>query len=371
MPNNQIKNETEMVVDKISDRIASCIPDWYGSQASLFATPPVIEKKRYSFLLHYFVKRFDQEDVSILVKIDSRPEIKNIEEAIQKPELLELHKAEYTTMRSIEEIVRGKNVEGIKSIRMLGYFPEINAIIMEKFEGKTLRSLVLNKKTLLRQKNNNVLIRKTGSNAGRWLRMFHENVGEKKLKPFEPTLWLKLVHDYLSQITYYSENKKAKFLYEEFEIAAHKLSDQPVLYSILHGDFQMNNILYMKDGSVACIDPNAPKNGMIYMDIARFILDPHTLKLQVLSQGLAIRSDIVELFRQSFLKGYYDNESYNQKFLHLCSAFVFLKKWHNNERIIPHLKFTAIKHSRDVLSLYIRRYYLYKISNELSEVISS
>ncbi len=77
---------------------------------------------------------------------------------------------------------------------------------------------------------------------------------------------------YLEKV--FSEDEK-KHLQQVFEQLADKVEAQPK--SIMHRDFQSQNIMLQADGHVRIIDYQGSRLGSIYYDLASLLLDPYVL----------------------------------------------------------------------------------------------
>jgi hypothetical protein len=164
--------------------------------------------------------------------------------------------------------------------------------------------------------------------AGAWLARFHERVGGAHEEPLDKPRLRSL----------------ADSAFDALELAAARhLQTAPLRAALrnridalaapwdrvagLHGDFMSANILLTADERIAVLDTHRARSGSIYEDIARLATDLATLRLQVLSQGLAYRKCAVERCAGSLLRGYFGDRPPDHPLLSVHCALAVVRKW--------------------------------------------
>lgn len=355
------------IIGDIFAKLQESLHLWYGKNATLAFEQPQVEIMRYSFILQFQINNPDCKDSIIIVKIDRCPDDVNIEQAISKKDINLEAQQEYFLMKSIEKVIKKVDLPELDAVKMLAYFPEWNAIVMEKLPGITLREHFVNKNMLLNLEKECKLILKASYHSGKWLRIFHNQVGKMSWQPLVIDEWLEKVRvDFEYTYPNFDKDADVSSLFNNFRQSAEKLAGYPVQYSILHGDFHMKNILVMEDGSVAGFDPHSYSRGPVYDDLTRMAIDTMTLKFHILSLGLLVNKKLNKKCLSSFLKGYFTGEEFNQDIFSLFTASAYLKKWRDDE--VQLRKFTKNKLIRRIVSFFVRIYFVKSIRNELANV---
>jgi hypothetical protein len=94
-----------------------------------------------------------------------------------------------------------------------------------------------------------------------------------------------------------------------------------------HGDYAMRNILVGSDNRVTILDTLAKWRTPIYEDIAYFLTELRTNRLQVLTQGLAFNSECISRYEREFLVGYFRKQSIPRNAVRLYEVLLLLNKW--------------------------------------------
>ncbi|HSG42969.1 MAG TPA: phosphotransferase [Anaerolineales bacterium] len=177
------------------------------------------------------------------------------------------------------------------------------------------------------QKNIETLL----NSAGRWLRIFHEKLGNMNMEegPFFDASIQNAMEKYLETVETTS-GLDFSALRKKLDAAQDEFKNTTITHGLLHRDFNCANVLVSNDGRIGVLDFHFGR-GPIYIDIAKILTDIQTYSLQSFSQGNFINARLMTRFHQSVLKGYFGDEVLNDKALNFYSVFAILEKWQADE----------------------------------------
>lgn len=319
------------LLSDVTNKVEENLSDWYGDNAKLIQ-PPEFQPRNWSVFIRYKVNSTKHGQKAILVKI-RRLRDSELTDSINDQGLREEGREDYKALKTIEELF-GENgsIESVKgvysTVRPLAFFEELSALVMEELDARPLRKKFMDIKTAYQsdhQENIETLL----NSAGRWLRIFHEKLGnmeeglffdasirdamEKNLETIETT----------SRLDFTALRKK-------LDSAQDKFKNTKISHGLLHRDFNCANVLVSNDGRIGVLDFHFVR-GPIYIDIAKILTDIQTYSLQSFSQGKFINARLMTRFHQSVLKGYFGDEVLDDKALNLYSVFAILEKWQADE----------------------------------------
>jgi hypothetical protein len=319
---------------RLSEAVACLVPEAFGQGAQLETLSPLRMDRRYSFMFRYWVRKPDQSQCSILVKIPHQDWIHSIEEAIASDQVREEIKHEFATMQSVYSLVQNSGHPQLFAINPVGgYLSEYNAIVMEEVPLEMLKgyltafSIIVNDRPAWMDFEVKLRL------AGEWLRLIHDAFRQDQTRRLAE---LDIQKTALSEIDLLEKisGRKLATVRASFVQLYELMRDWPVPISALHNDFHLGNIFVTPDGRVGALDPNWQDAGAVYEDLASLLIDPITRKLQVLLLGLAFRNSQRVRFEHAVLGGYFKNAPPPYPILYLYCAVDLLAKWRKNEEIL-------------------------------------
>lgn len=200
---------------------------------------------------------------------------------------------EYEQLVAIRDAVGSDGDESLAAVVPIAYVPEVNAIVTEVLDAAPLR--------------HHLRVRPDPSGlfgaAGRWLRLFHDRVGAAAEAPFPAGRFLADLEQLAADSSAWPHLLRR--YHEVARVAAAALEGVPVRTGLLHGDFNLSNVLVTADRRVAVIDTNRAE-GPTALDLARLITDLRTHRGRALTFGLRPPSSAVREWQAAFLEGYGD-----------------------------------------------------------------
>ena len=315
------------IIAALLGELKTHLPDWYGDDATLDEAQVSLHLYPYSFFLHIPI-RVQGKTVTLLAKIKRQPDTEEIAAAINIERFRKAAQAEFEMTQKIYITLEKQDCVGCSAVRALAYLPQWNAVVMEKVEGKALKSYLLSKQILLRSSAARQEIDDYLAASARWLRVFHRDISQMQLRPFPLEAARQDVEDSLESLEKYSRGKAKVALYRAaFQRAFASLADESLPYGIVHDDFHYSNLLIDAQSRVCVIDNAGDYRHCAYVDLATLITDPQTRTKQIISQGLFIPAKFIGGWRNTFLKNYFGESPYSKKALNFFSALAVLNKW--------------------------------------------
>jgi hypothetical protein len=246
-----------------------------------------------------------------------------------KTEPKDMHWLQYTALKTIYEYFTSLNKTQLGAIRVLDYLPQYEAVLMEESSDPRLRQLVLKENRFsspFMSGELSVVFR----NVGTWLRIYHTMPKEADVNVRHPCR-----EDYIEAIEQLSDflaktlgekatlRKATKAIIEKAE----KLLPEVLPLGLGHGDYAMRNILVGQNARVTVLDTFSRWRTPIYEDIGYFLNELKTSYPQLISQGLAFRSDQLSAYEQAFLEGYFEKEPIPYGAIRLYEILALLDRW--------------------------------------------
>ena len=355
--------DAETFFAHLTPKIQADLSGWYGSEAKLVGVP-TFQPRDWSYFFRYVVQVSEMENRAILVKVRHAENMDLSQAAVSEKMGLEARE-EYATLKRLQSVFgKEKNSSLFLAIRPLALYEDLNAVVMEEADLRTLRSFFRSPKMLIEGQ-----ARQTFEGylelTGRWLRIFHDvngSAGEGLL--FDASLY-DLACANLDKIKPNLSQKDQFFIADLLDKLYKMLRGRVVPYRILHEDFNSANIFITRDGRICSFDPhNRP--GPLYIDLAKIITDVETYRIQLITNGLWVPYPRLQTFHASLLHGYFGSDTVDHSVLSLFRLLSLLEKWKDAE-----IRFESSSGKRKlVYSLampQIRRYFLRLIHNLISE----
>lgn len=238
-------------------------------------------------------------------------------------------RSEYQALVQLYDHFNRAGDSSCAAIRPLDFIEPELAIVMEYFDGRSLKS-ILAREACYWRKNGNAHIKLAMQRAGAWLRTFHA-FGRKQCEEARIDPEKELHASLQRSIDYLREKSNAGRWLDDVQRgllrSAEEELQQPAPMCLKHGDFAPRNLLLSPDGKIAGIDTQARVPALIYQDIAYFILQLHASKLQVYSLGMTFRPQLLWQLENEFLRGYFNKSAIPLRAIRLYQGTAALEKW--------------------------------------------
>jgi hypothetical protein len=352
--------ELDSFLSVLTPKIQADLPTWYGTDAKL-SGPPKFQPRPWSFFVRYVVQVSEDETKAILVKL-KHTEKMSLSDALASEKMKQEAKDDYETLVRIKVIFsRGKNSYLFLAIRPLALYEELNAVVMEEANIRTLKSYFQSPDMLLdgepRQTFEEYL-----ELAGRWLHIFHDQMGRVEEDFLFSRSLYQNVQASIQGIQAGAKNIDLTAISELISRLYDRCGNVKVPYHFLHEDFHLANVFVSDDGRVCSFDPhNRP--GPLYLDLAKFITDLETNRLQVVTNGLFIPPQRLKSFNEALLRGYFGIRYIDHFALNLFRLLTLIQKWEENEIKLEHS--TGLKRFLYILVAPQMRGYFQRLINKL------
>ncbi len=339
----------------------------YGKNAVLNAEKVILRAYPYSFFLHIPIET-QKTTKTILAKIKRQPYMHTISEASKEKRLGKPAQDEYEMTKKIQAAFTRQNCSGCTAVVPLAYLPQWNALLIEKIEGRALKSYLLSRRIFLRSAKAEQEIEKYISASARWLRVFHREVSGMQMRPFPAELVRNDTEESLTGLQNHARGQINISLYREaFKNALKQVQNAILPYGIVHDDFHYSNILIDKRERVCAIDNAGNYQHCLYVDIATLITDPQTRTAEIASKGLLISPSYIRRWKEIILDRYFEKNNYDKNALAFFSALAVLNKWSEG------LSRLSLKYQGKIPTLILRwtdAYFSTQLSAYLSEITS-
>jgi len=358
---NQIStSDLETFNTLFTPRIQADIPAWYGRQARLVGTP-TCQRRPWSFFFRYRIRLSDSREQAVLVKIRHDGKMQ-LAEAMQDMMMRAQARDEFESLVKVRD--NFTNIEAaalFAAIRPLAYYADINALVTEEMEICNFKSNFERPAMWVEGR-----ARKTFDAqlelAGRWLRIFHEKIGEAAEATFFSGMRYDMVRENLNRIQSTS-GLDLKFLQSLLDKLYQQFQGKTLEYRILHGDYHMSNVFITGEGKVCSFDShNLP--GPIYVDLAKMITNMETCRIQVATYGLSVPAARLEGFNAAFLRGYFNSGPVDHDALNLYRLIRLIEKWDEDEDRLEKVAGSR-KLSRALVAIPVRSYFLRLIRKQV------
>lgn len=208
------------------------------------------------------------------------------------------------------------------SVRPLELLPDAHTLLMEDLRQPTLDQAIRRAAPALR--------RRATTNAGAWLRSFHDST-EPSSAPLHLTTresFIESVHvrtDSLAQM----EGQEPFFHAVADRVAKLASEGLPEEFPpvVAHSDYWPGNVLVAPDGRVAAIDTLSAWRGAIFYDLAYFGISLKASNRSSYAQGLSRRARQQARLEADFLAGYFGEEPIPWSSVRLFELQLLLHNW--------------------------------------------
>lgn len=355
-------NDLQAFFTLLTPRIQRDLSLWYGSEARLEGQP-TFHPRPWSYFFRYRIVN-GKEEKNLLAKI-RHIENMDIFAAMKHPGMREEMKDEFEALVKLREIFSHPiDVERYATIRDLAFYEDLNILVMEEADIRTLKSRFQEPQMWVEgsaRKAFDVHLELTGG----WLRIFHDRIGEVHEGPFftEPLYRKAQVH--LERIRRAS-GMDVKLIYTKLDEWFAQYHDQSLPYCMTHDNFSLSNVFVTGGEKICSFDPHN-KPGAIYLDIAKLITDMETCSIQVATYGTSVPLSRLEGFNASFLRGYFHSDQADPHALTLYRTIHLLEKWDENEEKLADST-GAKKTLYGLAAIPMRRYFLKLLHRRISRI---
>ena len=320
--------ELDSFLSVLTPKIQADLPTWFGTDAKLLGSAK-FQPRPWSFFVRYVVQVSQDETKAILVKI-RHTEKMSLSEALASAKMKQEAKDDYETLVKIKIIFsRGKYSYLFLAIRPLALYEELSAVVIEEANIRTLKSYFQSPEMLLegepRQTFEEYL-----ELTGRWLHIFHDQMGRLEEGFLFPQSLYQNAQASIKRIQDGAKNIDLTAVRELMSRLYDRCGRVKVPYHFLHEDFHLANVFVSDDGRICSFDPhNRP--GPLYLDLAKFMTDLETNKLQIVTNGLFVPPQRLKSFREVLMRGYFGIRYIDHVALNLFRLLMLIQKWAENE----------------------------------------
>ncbi len=320
----------EEIIRQVTAEVTQRLVAWLESGAQLLGLPE-LRLYSYSFFLRYRVMTARGEQV-VLVKIPRKPAMKTLAEAISTEWLREPTLAEYQVAQATWRAFAQANDPRCIAVKPLDYLEAWNAIVMLELDVRPMKKFLYSRRVLLAGGKVLPEVEDAVRSAGKWLRIFHEGVGNPHPGQISQVETRREINARLEKL---KENSNGQVnvdrFRESFMELLYKIKDQVLPFSILHEDYQWSNIMVAADGRVCGLDPRHHTLGPVYSDLATFLIDPETRFVNIVAGWLVYSHRQRDHYRKVFVEAYFGKDVFEPAALNFYCALAALHKWSVDE----------------------------------------
>ena len=297
-------------------------------------------ESRSASVLYRFELRGGQSRYPVLVKVpllrrESHNDVNGNSRNKNRPRLVTLTPAhekvrlEYLALCEIQQYFDGLGDPRFGAIRAHDFIPEHQALVMEALQARPLTDR-LSREHSFRVQRQRPALDTLFRNSGAWLHAYH-----RLPKTHDVSTRHETRSDFIAALGEYADFLAAetgnRAMFDSISARAtrlaHHLLPEKLPLGLAHGDYSMRNILVGPGERVTVIDTLAKWRAPIYEDIAYFLVQLKTNKLQVMTQGLAFEREQLQRYEAAFLEGYFDGEPVPREAIQLFEVLLLLDKW--------------------------------------------
>jgi aminoglycoside phosphotransferase (APT) family kinase protein len=267
----------------------------------------------------------NREGSHLVVKIARFPDQDSASISWTSPELVARGQREF---RCLEQVARHfKSAPGgLTAVEPVLYIDRLNAIVMERVEGRAFWSEGLHPSRLLREKDVAKAVRWLGQ-AGRWLRWLHSIRPEESPvgRELSTADSLQRLFEHVSALESWGILLRS---WPKWAEVAHKLQGTGHGDRVwLHGDYHPGNLWALPDGRLLALDTALEGHGSPFEDLGKFLVSLRTRRLRVLVRGGFPSPRILRRLEEAFLQGYFQGSPCDQRALLLHEGRYLFEKW--------------------------------------------
>ena len=226
------------------------------------------------------------------------------------------------TMRTLERHFTEVNDQRFGSVRVLDFVRDPDAIVMQKVDGVTLRSLLEDAR-----KQRDYACGEVFHNTGRWLRELHSLSGHEHTqeRTVTRTEFAEASLQFVEYLARFNPPRWLKPLGEQLLREAETHLPDLLPLGLAHGDFAPRNVIVSPPGRVTVLDTLARWRAPIYEDIALFLVSKRLT--QAMATVFAWDSPKISQWSHEFLSGYFGDASIPQQAIRVFICQALLDRW--------------------------------------------
>lgn len=348
---NSSARDLDLFFPVLTSKIQTELPAWYGKDAKLDGSPRFYPRD-WSFFFYYPIRVSEDETKTILVKIRHAEDM-SLSDAIVSPKMKEEARDEYETLVKIRDVFSHRDEASLfATIRPLACYDDINAVVEEMADIQTLRSYFQSPNMWVGGKSRRTFDAYMNM-VGRWLRIFHDQIGALEEGPFFSEQRYKQTQGHLDTISAIADVGFARDLISDLY---QKYKSAHLPYRTLHNDFNSVNIFVTSDGRIGSLDAHNLL-GPMYVDLAKIMIDLETCRVQLLSGGLAVSRHSLDMFNASLIQGYFQNEPVDYYAFNFFRLLLLVERWNDSEENFERSS-GAGRFVNSIGMIQLRRYFL-------------
>lgn len=345
------------LLKEITAALADSLPGWMGIDTQLDTSRTAkLRVHSHSFILRY-TARHEHEAVHLLIKIPHRSNQADLQAALEDETLRAAAREEYYRMLDTWQAFERVHHPDFIAVQPLGFLEPWNGIVMLEIEARPLRSLLTKPRVVFAKTAVTEHFVGHLHTASRWLRRFHDFVGDSKVAPVSIDLMTARLDKVAGDVGTHLRNR---FNASEYlSVLRNRIGELSGRQRIarLHGDFHCSNILFTPQGQICVLDPRVGiGRRSVYDDLARLLIDLQLKPIPMLTGG-RFTQKLFEMSRQAVVDGYFEPGEYQPALLDFHCACEALFSWSMDERDLVRrrsMRFLAPL-ARPILTRYMHR----------------
>jgi hypothetical protein len=356
--------DLENFLATLTPRIETDLPAWYGRNAKLTGAP-AFQSRHWSFFFRYEVQVSETQTAAILVKLRHLEHMTVADAAIHERMGLEIQD-EYESLQRIDAVFSNHaDASRFATIRPLAWYRDLNAIVMEEADIRTLKSFFHEPAMWIegkaRRRFEHFL-----EGTGHWLRIYQDHSGPAGKGPLYPKSLYEGSLEKINLIQTAAPHIDLRFAKDLLKSLYNVYGQGNFPYKILHNNFSINNVFITGcDEKICSFDPHN-KPGPLYYDLAKLSVDMESSSLQVAVWGLSVPRSRLKSFNEALLRGYFQGGPVDYAALNLFRFLVLIEKWERLESNRMRASGKR-KYIYRIGARYMQAYYLHLLRRQAAE----
>jgi hypothetical protein len=235
---------------------------------------------------------------------------------------------EGATLSAIQEHFDAVGNPQFGAVRLLDVLPDYGAIVMDRLECPTLRTLLM-QTGWRRGSHASAELGAALRNTGAWLRAFQQIPPLEHTRPrfTRRTELVDCIGEFADVLEQAGTGRLVRSIVSKTQTVARSILPEELPTGLGHGDFAPRNVLVGSDDRVFVIDTVGKWSWPVYQDLAYFLTAMKTVGLQIFSNGLLFTDATMAAFEAEFLRGYYAEETPPLAVIRLFEIQCLLARW--------------------------------------------
>ncbi|MBA7663294.1 hypothetical protein ES703_71333 [subsurface metagenome] len=323
-----------MDIVEIQNRIQESLPLWYPGLTGPNTYLLFIHKKQYRWSQHLVFRMngvVRHEGQGILVKcLKSHDTIGGLQNGIRSAQ----HGAllEYKALSLLYDHLGKGQLDGVRAVRCLAHFADMDAVVMEYTSGRTLMSLALEAAKPWAKESAVKLAADAAGRVGKLVAGLHQIKRDKcpRTEPFDAGAYYEDLQAEVDNLLSFSVSETVRTWLNNVLQMVRKFTrglKENVVVAYLHNDLYLDNFIVLPDGHVCTIDTTLEWTGPVEKDIGQLIVFAETSKQRLLGGAAAVRTRVINRMTQAFLANYSDFAHYSSRILILYRLLALVQCW--------------------------------------------